>query len=38
MAICLGIILDTYFIDYNTKQDYQISNRIIQQSKKMVSK
>ncbi len=28
MAVCLGVAPDVYFIDYNTKRDYQTSNEI----------
>lgn len=38
MAIYLNIILDLYFTNYNTKQNYQISNKNIKQSKKIIFK
>lgn len=38
MAICLGVTPDMYFINYNTKQNYQTLNEVTKQSKKVVSK
>ena len=38
MAVCLGVVPDTYFIDYDTKRDYQTENGITKRSKKVASK
>ena len=27
MAVCLGVVPDVYFIDYNTKRDYQTERK-----------
>ncbi len=35
---CLGVAPDVYFIDYNTKRDYQTANESTKRSEKVASK
>lgn len=38
MAVCLGVVPDRYFINNNTKRDYQTANGITKRNKKVASK